>query len=55
MPSHATSPNAWDTYARELGQNIQRERARIGYSIAQGLPTPRRGPRQAHRYARNPK
>ncbi len=32
MPSHATSPNAWDTYARELGQNIQRERARIGYS-----------------------
>lgn len=32
MPSHATSPNAWDTYARELGQSIQRERARIGYS-----------------------
>ncbi len=32
MPSHATSPDAWDRYARELGQNIQRERARVGYS-----------------------
>lgn len=32
MPSPATSPTAWDEYARELGQNIQRERARAGYS-----------------------
>ncbi len=32
MPSPATSPDAWDRYARELGQNIQRERARVRYS-----------------------
>ena len=32
MPSRATPADAWDLYARELGQNIQRERARIGYS-----------------------
>ena len=32
MPSRATPPDAWDLYARELGQNVQRERARIGYS-----------------------
>ena len=32
MPSPATSPDAWERYARELGQNIQRERARIGHS-----------------------
>lgn len=32
MPSRATPPDDWDLYARELGQNIQRERARIGYS-----------------------
>ena len=32
MHSHATPPTAWERYARELGQNIQRERARLGYS-----------------------
>lgn len=32
MPTRPSSPEAWDRYARELGQNIQRERARVGYS-----------------------
>lgn len=32
MPSHALSTEPWDRYARELGHNIQRERARVGYS-----------------------
>ncbi|WP_194396704.1 helix-turn-helix domain-containing protein [Microbacterium atlanticum] len=32
MPSPANLPDAWDRYARELGQNIQRERARVRYS-----------------------
>lgn len=32
MPPRASSSEAWDRYARELGQNIQRERARVGYS-----------------------
>lgn len=32
MPSHALPPEAWDAYARDLGHNIQRERARVGYS-----------------------
>ena len=33
MPSRANAADeAWERYARELGQNIQRERARAGYS-----------------------
>lgn len=32
MLTRASSSEAWDHYARELGQNIQRERARVGYS-----------------------
>jgi transcriptional regulator with XRE-family HTH domain len=33
VPSRANAADeAWERYARELGQNIQRERARVGYS-----------------------
>ena len=32
MPSRSSSTEAWDGYARELGHNIQRERARVRYS-----------------------
>lgn len=32
MPSHNPTPSVWVVYARELGHNIQRERARVGYT-----------------------
>jgi len=32
VPPHAPSTEGWDGFARELGHNIQRERARAKYS-----------------------
>lgn len=32
MPTQNSTPSVWVVYARELGHNIQRERARAGYT-----------------------